>query len=236
VVDSCSVANAGNGPGFAVTYHRTDGTCNPLAAPVVTASITDHAGCTTQCSRGIPCPPGGCTITGGGLICEGGSATLCASAATGALPPVTISWTGPNGYTANTPCITVTTPGVYTAHVTEGNGITTVCCAPVAKAKIKGIASPCAGANNLPYAVTIDLSGAATFAGTFGWTISGNGTFCDGSTSASGPTACVHAGAAGSFTLSVTAQGTVTFSCNGTEESQPISGTCTLQVPVITCP
>src|SRR5207244_3563760 len=103
-----------------------------------------------------------------------------------------------------------------------------VCCAPVAKMKIKGTASPCAGANNLPYAVTVDLSGAATFAGTFSWTISGNGTFCDGTTSATGPTACVHAGAVGSFALSVSTQGVVTFSCNGTQETQPVAGTCSL--------
>ena len=236
VVDSCSVDNGGSGPGFTVTYHRTTGECSPVAPPLLTVVIFDELRCQTSCSQAVPCPPGGCIISGNTFICEGGSTQLCVTPATGTLPPVTIQWTGPNGFSSTDSCITVSTPGVYTATVTDGNGVTSVCCAPVAKVKIKGIATPCANANNLPYQATVDLSGAADFSGTLSWTITGNGTFCDGSTSTTGPTACVHAGAVGSFTLSVTAQGLATFTCNGTQESQPISGTCTLVVPVISCP
>ncbi|MBI5764164.1 MAG: hypothetical protein HZA51_11620 [Planctomycetes bacterium] len=236
VVDSCVVNNAGNGPGFTVTYHRTDGTCSPVEAPTVSVFITDSIGCQSLCTQTVPCPPSGCIITGPSLICVGGSAELCVSPATGTIGPVTISWTGPNGFAATTSCITASTPGVYSATITDGNGLTSVCCAPLGVLKLKGIASPCAGRSNLPYTVHVDFSGAGGFAGTFNWTITGNGTFCDGSTTATGDPVCVHAGAPGSFTLTATVNGLVTYTCDGTETIGPVAGTCSLIVPVISCP
>ncbi|HKQ48945.1 MAG TPA: hypothetical protein VJZ71_12815 [Phycisphaerae bacterium] len=236
VVDSCVVNNGGNGPGFTVNYHRTDGACSPVEPPMLTVTITDDSGCETECSAAIPCPPGGCVITGGGLICEGETATLCVEPATGTLPPVTISWTGPNGFTSDDDCITVSVPGVYTATVTDGNGFESVCCAPVAVLKLKGTMAPCANSTDLVFSAHVDSSGQATFAGTFAWSISGNGTFCDGTTTANGNPVCVDAGAAGSFVLSVTATGTLNFTCDGTATSEPAVVTCTRSVTVVSCP
>jgi hypothetical protein len=236
VVDSCVVANGGNGPGFTVNYHRTDGACSPVTPPMVTVTVTDDSGCETECSAPIPCPPGGCVITGGGLICEGDTAELCVEPAAGTLPPVTIEWTGPNGFTSDDDCITVSVPGVYTATVTDGNGFESVCCAVVAILKLKGTHAPCDGSTDLVYSAHVDTSGQATFAGTFEWSIAGNGTFCDGGTTADGNPVCVDAGAAGSFVLSVTATGTLSFTCDGEPASEPVAETCVLTVPVVSCP
>jgi hypothetical protein len=53
---------------------------------------------------------GSCTITGPTQIESGGSAELCGNASV----LHSISWSGPNGFTANTACITVYEGGTYT--------------------------------------------------------------------------------------------------------------------------
>jgi hypothetical protein len=62
-------------------------------------------------------------VVGNRSICQGSSTTLTA-AVTGGVGTPTFSWKGPNGFTANTQQITVSTAGTYTVTVTTSTNCT----------------------------------------------------------------------------------------------------------------
>jgi len=96
---------------------------NLTVAGTYTVTVTNAAGCTSSCSRtltvnALPV----CAITGVNNIPQGGSTSFTATGG------VTYSWTGPNGYTANTATIVnLTVGGTYTVTVTNAAGCTSTC-------------------------------------------------------------------------------------------------------------
>lgn len=215
-VTSCDVM----GDQIEVTYERDGGICTPI--PTITVTIIDAEGCTTQCFVEVPCPQG-CTANSKiACDCPHNPITICAMPS-GGLPPFSYEWSGPMG-TSNMMCYMVDTPGIYTSTVTDGNGLSETCCSAVVDSMISG-PSPCPGATGLTYEVNYNLPGGTFTPSSYSWSISGNGSFC-GATD--GSSVCVDAGEPGVFTLVVETTGTVTFECEGTTETVPVTGTCAL--------
>lgn len=128
-----------------------------------------------------------CVISGPSVIC-GGSARLCAPNGDYAL-----EWTGPNGFSSSSPCITVSEPGTYSLFLFDLNTGGSFSCdhtlsvATPPTASITGPESACNGAS-------VSLCGpSGDFV--YGWTLPGGA-------SASG--ACVAVTAAGTYSLVVT--------------------------------
>lgn len=226
VVLTCEVT----GNTFEVTYTQDGGICTPV--PTVTIEITDSEGCVTECVQEIPCPQGCVAESIVACECPDNPVTICASPS-GGLPPFTFDWNGPKGIFTEQ-CITVDTPGIYTATVTDGNGLAETCCSAVVNAHIHG-PSPCPNETGLEYEVHFELPGGTFTPNSFSWEIFGQGTFC-GATN--GDTVCVDAGASGVFTVVANVTGTITFACEGTTQSLPISGTCALALVIeeVNCP
>jgi len=85
-------------------------------------------------------------------VCEGLTGHLCATVS-GGLPPFTYSWSGPEGFSANTECIDPTVAGTYTVIVTgsngcEGQGSGTLIFSPGAVCNIAGDDTICAGSTS----------------------------------------------------------------------------------------
>lgn len=104
-------------------------------AGIYVATVTDAHGCTNTCTAElIVNPPPTCSIAPASQsVCIGASATFTASA-TGQNPPHTFAWTGPGGFTATGPSITInnaqlSNAGIYTAVVTDASGCTNTCTA-----------------------------------------------------------------------------------------------------------
>src|SRR5262245_59709242 len=100
-----------------------------------TATITDQFGCTSTCTATLVVNPNPtCTIAPATqAVCAGASATFTATVSSGTAP-FTISWTGPNGFTATGPTITINNAqaanaGTYTANIVDANGCTGRCTA-----------------------------------------------------------------------------------------------------------
>lgn len=69
-----------------------------------------------------PDQPGECLITGALEFCSGDSTQLC-----GPVGALRYDWTGPNGFAADTPCITVDAAGLYELTVIGADQSTSVC-------------------------------------------------------------------------------------------------------------
>lgn len=150
-----------------------------------------------------------CSVSGPSAVCPGSPAVLCAS------PGVEFHWTGPNGFTGSTQCVTVTAPGTYSVRAFDGmNGLWFTCAATLgsgtapATPTITGPTSACEGE-------TVQLCG-PTGTWTYAWTGP------DGYTAS---TACADVSASGTYTLAIgdpatgctsAASTTVTFApCGG---------------------
>jgi hypothetical protein len=97
------------------------------------ARVVDAKGCTNVCQgRLIVNPNPICTVAPPtNEVCAGLSATFTASASSGTAP-YTFTWTGPGGFTASGPSITINNAqaanaGVYYARVVDAKGCTNVC-------------------------------------------------------------------------------------------------------------
>ncbi|CAN5703761.1 hypothetical protein BH10BAC2_BH10BAC2_42740 [soil metagenome] len=103
-------------------------------AGTYTVTVTNANGCSSTCSKTVTVnalPACGITVTGcyKNSICQGQTATLCATAGSG----YTYYWS--TGET--TQCITVGAAGIYTVTITNGNGCTSTC-----SVKTKVVAAP----------------------------------------------------------------------------------------------
>ena len=136
------------------------------------------------------------------ISCSNPSATITASAST---TPVSYSWTGPNGFTATTPVITVNTPGRYTLLATNTlTGCTTSALTDVFADTLKpanvAITPAPAAAQITCTNSSVSLTGSSSSSGvTYAW--SGPNNFV-----AAGVVATVNT--AGLYTLTATSQAT----------------------------
>jgi hypothetical protein len=93
-------------------------TINVSVAGTYTVTITDGSGCTTMSSATLAVNPNPQVTISGPNACQGAPATLTANVTGGTGTP-TFSWTGPNGFTANTQSINISTAGIYSVIVTD---------------------------------------------------------------------------------------------------------------------
>ncbi len=121
--------HAWSGPG-GFTANTAD--ISGLAAGVYQVTVTDANGCTHTSSWNVN-QPGLFTVSGSATTYPGGAHVSCPGAAdgsiamnvSGATPPYTFVWSGPNGFTANTEDISGLAAGAYTLTITDDNGCST---------------------------------------------------------------------------------------------------------------
>jgi len=101
------------------TSHATSITVS--TAGIYSAVITDSKGCATAASATLVVNPKPQVTIGAPAGCLGVPATLTANITSGTAP-FTIHWTGPGGFTASSPSISVTTGGLYSVSVTDSKG------------------------------------------------------------------------------------------------------------------
>jgi len=88
--------------------------------PVIVAGAN---GCADTCYATLTVyPQPVCEITGDSVVCFGFTSQFCATVGMS-----TYAWTGPEGFTANTQCITIGTAGLYTVVITDANGCADTC-------------------------------------------------------------------------------------------------------------
>lgn len=86
-------------------------------------SVTDAAGCTFDTTFVLTSPPAivvDADITT--TSCQGSSTGAIDASFSGGIPPLNISWTGPNGFTSSSNSLTDLVAGVYTVIVSDANG------------------------------------------------------------------------------------------------------------------
>jgi gliding motility-associated-like protein len=110
------------------TVVSTDSTLTVGVSGTYSVRITDALGCTTECNQTLTVAPEfTCTVTGPEFICVGDS-TVYGVDFSGGVAPITVSWTGPEGFTADGPSVTVSVAGEYCATATDADGCMTECC------------------------------------------------------------------------------------------------------------
>lgn len=96
---------------------------NPVATPTVSTqyvvTISDVAGCTRSFRRLIRVSNMSLSATTTNLLCNGGTNGAINLTVSGGLAPFSYSWTGPNGFTANSEDISFLQAGTYTVNVTD---------------------------------------------------------------------------------------------------------------------
>ncbi|HMQ75389.1 MAG TPA: choice-of-anchor L domain-containing protein [Flavobacteriales bacterium] len=103
-----------------------------LAAGVYQLTVTDANGCVGTSSWNVN-QPGLFSVNGAATTYPGGAHVSCPGAAdgsiamtvSGATPPYTFAWTGPNGFTSTAEDISGLSTGTYTFTVTDDNGCAT---------------------------------------------------------------------------------------------------------------
>jgi hypothetical protein len=92
------------------------------AAGTYTVTVTDANGCVGTGSGTVTVNPLPVVTVNNAATCVGGTATLTASVTGSSATPFTYAWSGPSGFTASTPSVTVSAAGTYTVVVTDANG------------------------------------------------------------------------------------------------------------------
>ena len=92
-------------------------------AGTYSVTVTDANGCTGTGSGVLGTNSALGVLVNSGTNCAGGSFTMNGTVL-GGVAPFTYAWTGPNGFTANTPSIGAVAAGTYTLTVTDHNGCT----------------------------------------------------------------------------------------------------------------
>ncbi len=120
---------------------------NLTLAGVYCLTITDQSGCTLEecinivSSPGLSLSLGSSVFNGGwGISCAGEADGYAAGIITGGTGPINYVWSGPNGFTANTPIVEGLTVGTYCLDVTDANNCTAQACVDITE--------PAALANN----------------------------------------------------------------------------------------
>lgn len=172
-------------------------------------------GLQSKCKRVVTVVPDGCAVNGPGTLPSGHIATYTLG---GFTPGAGIQWSVFGSGTIVGPADGVSvdarggSPGLMTLQAAVTVGAETDTCArridiTPGSCAIIGQQAVLAGATNLHYSVSTDLVG-----GHFSWEVGGNGSIVEGGDDS--PEIVVHAGDAGSFTLTVhISDGTVERSC-----------------------
>ena len=102
-----------------------------LSVGTYTLLVTDANGCTTSAQATLTEPqPLDATLTtslaanGDAIACHGNASGSISVNISGGNQPWAVQWSGPNGYSANTPAIDDLGAGTYTAIITDANGCT----------------------------------------------------------------------------------------------------------------
>ena len=153
---------------------------SPLVNTTYTlTALTDANSCTGVLSGSAIItvnPPPAITLTGTNLTCYNVNTGAVNMAITNGTAPFGFSWTGPNGFTANTQNITNLEAGYYAVVVNDTKGCTgtaniTLTQPPVLNGSAAGTNITCFNAND----GTITVSGATGGAGTYEFSINGGG-------------------------------------------------------------
>ncbi|HRP80296.1 MAG TPA: choice-of-anchor L domain-containing protein [Flavobacteriales bacterium] len=112
-------------------YSATTESISGLAGGTYHLVLTDDNGCSALYSATVDAPEpltvfsishknhGGYDIT-----CAGASDGMLSTTYSGGVPPYAFTWTGPGGFTANTPDLTGLVAGMYSLTVSDANGCT----------------------------------------------------------------------------------------------------------------
>lgn len=210
--------------GFSATTEDVSG----LAAGVYSVLVTDANGCSIQRTYSVV-QPGLFSISavlsninGSGVSCVGSSDGSIALSVSGATPPYTYGWSGPNGFSSTDEDIFGLGAGLYTVTVTDANGCTTAeawtLTAPAAlnvmaiAPKHNGTEISCAGGSDGAIDATV-FGGTSPF--TYAWT---------GPNGFSSTSADLTSLVAGTYTLTVTdANGCTDVATVTLEEPAPIT-------------
>ncbi|HPE22841.1 MAG TPA: gliding motility-associated C-terminal domain-containing protein, partial [Bacteroidales bacterium] len=111
-------------------YTATTATVTGLTAGTYTLTVNDLNGCAEYSFIEVVTQPDAIEITGVTLSDYGGFGVNCAESADGSIavtvqggtPPLTIAWTGPDGFTSDQLSLTALRAGLYTLVVTDANG------------------------------------------------------------------------------------------------------------------
>ncbi len=111
-------------------YTATTATVTGLAAGTYTLTVNDLNGCAEYSFIEVVTQPDAIEITGVTLSDYGGFGVNCAESADGSIavtvqggtPPLTIAWTGHDGFTSDQLSLTALRAGLYTLVVTDANG------------------------------------------------------------------------------------------------------------------
>lgn len=124
-----SLAFLWSGPGG---FTSSDTLLVGLSSGSYQLTATDQNGCTSSGSITLNAPSpiavelNGLTYNGGSYIsCMGGSDGSIAAAIGGGVPTFDVTWSGPNGFTADSTTINDLVAGAYVITVVDGNGCTT---------------------------------------------------------------------------------------------------------------
>lgn len=174
IIDGASVTT---GAGFA--WVGPNGFSSPLQSPSVfadgdyTLTVTGPNGCTATATATVDLDtevPVVAIQIADVLTCSATSIAVDGSAVNGTSPIQTVSWTGPNGFTASLEDISVTEPGPYVLTATAQNGCTSSATATVTQDIVPPLAAAVGG--EVTCAITaIPLDGSSTTPGvTYAWT------------------------------------------------------------------
>jgi hypothetical protein len=106
-------------PGTNATTAGTSVTATQPGTYTLTGRVNGCTVASTTANVVADQTPGSIAVSSGTLTCAQTSVTLSSTVSQGY---TSLRWTGPNGFTANTPSITVSTPGQYSVAATFGNG------------------------------------------------------------------------------------------------------------------
>lgn len=125
------LSTSGGVPGFTYTWTGPNGfsantqNISGLAAGTYQVQVQDLHGCVVNTSVTLT-PPPAMTINGDveTASCQGSATGAVNAAAGGGVGGYTYSWTGPDGFNANSPVISGLAAGIYNLLVTDANGCT----------------------------------------------------------------------------------------------------------------
>jgi len=95
-----------------------------LAAGTYTVTVSDANGCSATASTSLAEPQFNLGLTVNDISCHGAGDGNITSNISGGQAPFNYSWTGPNGFSSNSPTLSNLLAGTYTLVVTDANGCT----------------------------------------------------------------------------------------------------------------
>jgi roadblock/LC7 domain-containing protein len=152
-------------------FTATTQTITVSVAGTYTVTVSTSLNCKASASATLTVnPKPSATITPpSAQICAGSSQTFTVTP-TGGTAPYTITWTGPNGFTASGPTITVSVTGIYTATVKDAKGCSTsVAASLIVNANPQVSITGPTGCQSVPAILTATVTGGSG-ALTFSWT------------------------------------------------------------------